>query len=94
MLNQTTDKAEIKRVMHDHMLRPDEQVAPFLVEIMTREFRKGGTTFEGARPIAACVNCETGEVTYTLSNGDSNYNLSIGTVKLSEIEYISTLKRR
>jgi len=94
MLNQTTDKAEIKRVMHDHMLRPYEQFAPFLVEIMTREFRKGGTTFEGARPIGACEDLETGEVTYTLSNGDSNYSLAIGIVKLSGIEYISTLKRR
>lgn len=85
-----TDKAEIRKVMHAHMLAPEKQRAPFLATISTREHRPGGITFEGSRPLGS--NTDDNDTTYTLTNMDSGYNTPIATVKLSAIEYVETLR--
>jgi hypothetical protein len=84
-----TDRAKLREVMHAHMLRPEQQRAPFLVVIFTREHRPGGTIFEGARPLSACT--EEDDTCYTLTNRDSDYCRPIATVKLSGIEYVEVL---
>jgi hypothetical protein len=86
----TTDKTEIRKILHSYMLAPNEQRANFLVAIFTREHRAGGTIYEGARPLSACTY-EDGDTRYTLTNGDSNYTEPVASVKLSFIEYVEEL---
>jgi hypothetical protein len=51
----------------------------------------GGLVIEGARPMSAATNCESGEKTYSLTNSDSGYTRSIGGIRLSDIAYIEVL---
>ena len=78
------DKSKIRELMDAHMLNPDEQKAPWLVEIFTREHRKGGDIFEGARVVSACT--EDNEKTYQIMIDQSSFQL-----KLSLIEYVVVL---
>jgi hypothetical protein len=71
------------------MMEIEEQPAPFLIEIFSREHRPGGIIYEGARPIGAVQDNTTGERTYALSNGDSNYQSPIASVNVKFIEYVS-----
>ncbi len=47
-------------------------------------------TIEGARPLSACTD-GVGRRSYTLTNSDSNYTRSIGTIYLDEIQEIGLL---
>lgn len=88
-----TNKDKIKEVLRDYMLECNNQPAPFVYSISAQSPRhRGGIIFEGARPISTCTEIN-GEVTYALSNRDTNFSVSIGTVKLSEIKYIEVFEK-
>lgn len=92
-----TGQAEIKQALRDHMLRPNEQRAPFLATIRLaggsdyqgRKVNQGGLIIEGARPLGASLSEK--EDRFTLTNSDSNYHLPIGDIRLADIEYIELL---
>ena len=62
------------------------QKTGFIVEVQDKE---SNTIFEGVRPIGAATN-EKGK-SYSLSNGDSQYQQSIAQVKLDQISKVSLL---
>jgi len=82
-----TDKAEIKKVMHEYMYHPFQMNPSFITTVFTREQRPGGIIYEGVRPIGACTDINF-NVTYTLANSDSGYQRPIAIVRLDKIEYI------
>ena len=53
--NRITDKERIREIMHAHMLKPHEQKAPWITAIFSREHRKGGIIYEGAKVISSCT---------------------------------------
>lgn len=83
-----TEQGKIAEVLRAHMLRPDEQRAPFLATIFDQQ---SNIIYEGARPISACTNHEDSSTVFTLSNSDSNYTQSIGSVNLNNIKYVEVL---
>lgn len=89
MLDRITDPTKIREIL-DSFLKVPAPKASYVVEIFSREHRPGGITYEGCRPLGASQTGE--ERTYTLTNSDSNYQLSVGTLNLSKIEWISMLR--
>jgi hypothetical protein len=81
------DRTKIAEVLRAHMLKPNEQRAPFLATIFDKP---SNLIYEGARPISACTDHE-GTTVFTLSNSDSNYRSPIGSVNLNDIQYIEVL---
>lgn len=79
---------KIAETLRAHMLRPEEQRAPFLATIFDKP---SNIIYEGARPISACTSQEDSTVIFTLSNSDSNYQRPIGSVNLNDIEYVEVL---
>jgi hypothetical protein len=77
------DKSKIQQIMDAHMLNPQSQNAPWLVEIFTRQYRKGGNIFVGATVLSAFT--EGNEKTYQIICGDSFQ------LRLSSIEYVVVL---
>lgn len=82
-----TDPTEIAQVMRNYMLEPEKERVPFLAVI---ELRKPWLIYEGARPLASSSKPD-GDTTYTLTNGDSDYTASIGSVELSNIKSIQVM---
>jgi hypothetical protein len=85
--NRIRNKEKIREVMHSYMLKPIEQKAPWIVEIFSRQYRKGGNIYEGAKVIGASTDAKSGETIYSLTIGDS----LVPSLKLSLIEYIVVL---
>jgi len=85
-----TENDEIRSTMNSYMLTPDQQRAPFLATIFTREHRPGGMIYEGTRPLSASTDA-VGETTYSLTNSDSGYSRPIAHIKLSGVEYVEVL---
>lgn len=92
-----TDKDKIQETLRGLMLAPHEQPAPFFASLFTREHRPGGIIYEGARPMSSSTDYDNNnkviEITYALTNGDSNYTRPIAYVKLSYIEYVEILAK-
>ena len=84
--NRIRDKERIREVLHDYMLRPQDQKCSWIVAIFSRQYRDGGDIYEGAKVISSCTD-EAGEVTYSFTIGDS----PVRSLKLSLIEYIVVL---
>ena len=92
--NRITDKAKIREIMHAYMLKPHEQKAPRIAAIFSREHRKGGIIYEGARVISACT-IESHELNGLMIARETEYTIMSGyreSLKLSLIEYIEILE--
>lgn len=81
-----TDKAEIKVVLDFFLKQPDKSKS-WLGSIRDK---KANGIYEGASIIGATTDGE-GKRTYSLSNGDSNHQSTIGTVCLDDIDRVQQI---
>jgi len=95
-----TDPQAIKEALHAFLGQPTTKTGSYIPAIHVKggeiwqgwTVTPGGIVIECARPMAAATFPETGEVVYTLTNMDSNYQLGIGTVRLSGITKLEVFK--
>ena len=97
MFKQITDRQQIRDTLRAFMLKPQEQRAPFVAEIKAARgvlwnghVYQGGLVVEGARPLS-CATGPDNDPVFCLTNSDSDYCRTIGTLKLSDIVSIATL---
>lgn len=92
-----TDPAKIKEILHSFFKKPEGKKSPSYIPAIYQkpgedwngwEVTPGGHVIECARPMSAATFHDTGEVVYTLTNMDSNYQSPIGTIRLSGITKI------
>lgn len=89
MFDRITGPSKIRETL-DSFLKLPAPKATFIAEIFSREHRPGGIIYMCCRPLGACQEGE--QRTYTLTNSDSNYRLSMAMLDLSKIEWISMLR--
>lgn len=100
-----TDRPSIKTVLHAFVLgseaeRQKSNLPSFIPAIYVKPgaewqghtVTSGGLIIEGSRPMAVATFHDTGEIRYALTNSDSDYQLPIGYVNLSEITKIEILR--
>lgn len=87
--NRITDPQKIRTILDGYIKEPRKTKPSFVATIFSREHRPGGIIYVGHCPIAACQTEE--DRIYTLATSDSNYTRSVGTLRLSGIEYVEVL---